>query len=163
MRNFILGLLLALALGASAQQGGGIQGGQGSGVTSGSFVITWGTGCTTQPTTNVYYTVVGNVVTWNFGVMSGANCTSNSTVMASTGTPVPAAIRPQAISMVRGIDALDNSVNSYGCLQIFTTGAVSAYQDGTTKYCPGLGWTNTGVKSVGPSTPVTLQYPLTNP
>ena len=52
---------------------------------SGSFTATAATGMTTTPAITIYYTIVGNMVTWMWG--SGLSGTSNSTGFTITGMP----------------------------------------------------------------------------
>lgn len=125
-------------------------------VTSGSYTGTI-TGCTTAPTVNVLYTVIGAPTGGLVNLRFGTNaCTSNATSFSITGAP--AAIRPTSLDMtlgaVDGCGWTDNSAIQCGKVSVGmqTTGTIGFFLNGTS-----TGWTAAGGKSVGPST---YSYPL---
>lgn len=122
-------------------------GAAGTTVTTGSFTASMTDACTTTPTLDVQYFIIGNMVTMLIPAQA-ANCTSDSTGFAATGTPVPANARPATAQIVGGIiPALDNSGNANACLLLGTTGTF-AFGTLTTSDC-----TNSWVASMSKRAP----------
>ncbi len=98
-------------------------------------------GFVSNPATVAYvYTRVGNIVT----ILPGASRsgTSNSTVMRSGATDVPASLRPSSDRMCLG-SIQDNGTTAVGLLQIKTTGEIEYFAD------PGAGvFTTSGTKGI---------------
>lgn len=119
----------------------------GGGDTTGSFTITWDDACTTSPTTAATYTLGGDAKTVTLYLPATTSCTSDSANTATTGTDLPAAIRPTASQMVMfGLTTKDNGTNTAGCLVLNTNGTIAAYKDGSAG-CAGASWTSSGSKS----------------
>lgn len=101
------------------------------------------TGCTGSPTTTVYYTVVGSLVTIRFNGFSGTACTSVISTMSITGGP--AAIQPTTST---GLTALpggfDNGADIFSGVsaQVNTAGTINFFRNGQAS-----GWTNSGNKA----------------
>lgn len=133
---------------------------------SGSFVVTFETACTTSPTATFDYQKVGNTVTLALVSVAGFVCTSDSTSFSTTGTPVPASIRPSAYPSSASTTPIhgftDNGAATWGAIVIFNTGGVSFARCATFGAdCNVSGWTASGNKSVAAGKTVT--YMLGNP
>lgn len=72
----------------------------GGSASAGSFTLSLDNGCTTTPTITVNYYADGDLVSWFFSAVSGFPCTSDSTSFRTTGTNVPAALRPEAAVVI---------------------------------------------------------------
>ncbi len=118
----VLALPLLIVAGALAQQGGGIQGGQGGGgFTTGSFTAGM-TGCNSGTVNQK----------WNYALSSGVvvltlvddvQCgVSNSTSWSSGATDVPVAIRPNVDVTLIGLAAVNNGAVASACVTITSTG-----------------------------------------
>lgn len=119
------------------------------GFSSGNFTVSWDDACTTTSTQTVYYTIVGKVVT--LATTGSVSCTSDSVAFQTTGTPVPAAIRPtiaQIYVVPSGARAFDNGAYTDSSIRVDTSGNLSVGTCGTASTCTG-GWTNTGNKQLG--------------
>lgn len=141
--------------------------GCGGGVTtsSGTFNVSFDTGCTTTPSIVFDYVKVGDVVT--LMVDSGYfSCTGDATSMADTGTPVPAALRPASPNSVffTGLKTFDDGTfDTVGaCLAIDFNGGVTLVRSGAFQ-CEGTDWTAAGSRgwSVGGTNSFT--YLVTDP
>lgn len=114
---------------------------------AGSFVATFDDACTTSPTVTFQYQKVGVVVTMMATANSGFTCTGDSTNFATTGTPVPAAIRPTSNASTSFIhpDFQDNGTSTGARIQISSAGNVvfSKVTTGTTS----AAWTNSGTRT----------------
>lgn len=133
---------------------------------SGSFVVTFETACTTSPTATFDYQKVGNTVTLALVSVAGFVCTSDSTSFSTTGTPVPASIRPSAYPSAASTTPIhgftDNGAATWASIVIFNTGGVSFARCATFGAdCNVSGWTASGNKSVAAGKTVT--YMLGNP
>jgi hypothetical protein len=132
--------------------------------TSGNFTASFDSACTTTPTITFGYVRVGNIVTLRVKSVSGWPCTSDTTALATTATPVPAAIRPIANPAYSAIlsGCLDNGVGTPCLLSVSSLGNVG-FTRVTTNWEAGT-WTASGNKR-GAVDPVgqTVTYFLTDP
>lgn len=139
--------------------------GSGAAQTSGTFTVTWDDACTTSPTQVWDYVKIGDVVTLR--MVGGLTCTSDSTSFATTGTDVPAAIRPitPIIARMGGVSVQDNGVVAEACLNIPFTGTMNfTLSDNAAVPCNAAAWTASGTKNVtSGSGPVMFTYLLIDP
>lgn len=141
----------------------------GSGNTSGTFVATFETACTTDPTITFDWRRQDGIVLMRTESSSFV-CTSDSTAILSTSTPVPSAIRP-SINTVGTLffGALDNTaVQGGACIVLLPDGniAISRWLNSTAPcVATGAGWTATGSKNLNvlQTTNVGFSYMLGNP
>lgn len=114
--------------------------------TTGSFTVTWASGCTTQPTQNWVYTKTGNVVTVR--MTAQVSCTSDTIGFSAAAGAFPAAIRPANTVILYGIKTVDNGTTKLnpGCIVLASDGALTTRLS-TTTYCGEL-WTASGTKSI---------------
>mgnify|MGYP003338124165 FL=1 len=94
------------------------------------------TGCTTSPTTTVYYTKVGNIVHLN-NLAAGVTGTSNASTMRLTG--MPALIRPANSSKASVQGGISGSVSQTIWVQVLSNGDLYCEQGGNS-------WPTSGVK-----------------
>jgi hypothetical protein len=94
------------------------------------------TGCTTSPTTTVYYTKIGNIVHLS-NLAAGITGTSNASTMRLTG--MPALIRPTNASKGAVQGGISGSVSQSIWVQVLSNGDI---------YCEsgGSSWPTSGVK-----------------
>jgi hypothetical protein len=94
------------------------------------------TGCTTSPTTTVYYTKIGNIVHLS-NLAAGITGTSNASTMRLTG--MPALIRPANASKAAVQGGISGSVSQTIWAQVLSNGDI---------YCEsgGSSWPTSGVK-----------------
>ena len=122
---------------------------------SGTFVANFDTACTTTPTVTFDYQRIGNIVAVKAVSFSGMPCTSDSTSFATTGTPVPASIRPTTVSAISPLiagDGVNNGVAVDICIDIDASGNVFIErQTGAGTACAAAGWTGSGSKSATPT------------
>lgn len=132
---------------------GGSAGGVPMTPAQGTFTATFDDACTTSPTITFDYYVIGNSVTLQVDESAGFTCTSDSTNLATTGTPVPAAIRPSdtagsgvGYASYIGRSSQDNGTAGAWQMLITTAGNIQF------SYCPFAAtcttWTNSGTKTV---------------
>jgi hypothetical protein len=94
------------------------------------------TGCTTTPTTTVYYTRIGNIVHLS-NLAAGVTGTSNSAQMRLTG--MPALIRPANSSKAAVQGGISGSVSQTIWVQVLSNGDIYCEQGGNA-------WPTSGVK-----------------
>ena len=94
------------------------------------------TGCTTSPTTTVYYTKIGNVVHLN-NLAAGITGTSNATTLRITG--MPALIRPANTTKAAVQGGISGSVSQTIWVQVLSNGDLYCEQGGNA-------WPTSGVK-----------------
>ena len=94
------------------------------------------TGCTTSPTTTVYYTKVGNIVHLN-NLAAGVTGTSNASTMRLTG--MPALIRPANSSKASVQGGISGSVSQTVWVQVLSNGDLYCEQGGSS-------WPTSGIK-----------------
>jgi hypothetical protein len=127
---------------------------------SGNFVASFDTACTTTPTVTFGYVKVGNQVTLLIKSIAGFPCTGDSTSFATTGTPVPVALRPLAsrLSPVL-IGCADNGTNVQCLVNVQSSGNVSLtlVNGGST-----AAWTAAGNRGAGASAQL-FSYYISNP
>lgn len=94
---------------------------------SGSFVASFDAACTTTPTATYAYQKLGNVVTIEVTATSGFNCTADVSNFDTTGTPVPAALRPATATVFgpQRTGAFDNGTAVCSQLSITTAGNIA--------------------------------------
>lgn len=132
---------------------------------TGTFTATFDDACTTSPTMVFDYVAIGNMVTMIARSSSGFSCTSDSTGFATSGAPVPSAIRPTtgfiASQLVGGF--VDNGANINGCIFITSGGNIQFLPQLTAgAACTGL-WTSSGSKSAISYPNATISYILNDP
>lgn len=113
---------------------------------SGTFVATFDDACTTSPTVTFSYYQVGNLVTLQATASSGFTCTGDSTNFATTGTPIPAAIRPTTTvaNWTFVGDFTDNGAKTIAIFQVTSAGNVQFLRiNGATN----AAWTAAGSRS----------------
>lgn len=127
---------------------------------SGTFEAQYDDACTTTPSQTVNYMRIGNLVTLRF--VDNITCTSDATAFATTGTPVPSAIRPTADVMLGGFQVVDNSTTQLGCAKITSAGNVVIHRDPTPFGQCGSTWTGSGTKTfvINTSAQNVLSYTL---
>lgn len=129
--------------------------------TAGSFTVTFDDACTTSPTATFTYLKIGTVVNLSVTAASGFACTGDSANFASTGAPIPAAIRPTNNTADFKIMAgyTDNGVASAGVINFTSAGnvAFSRVTGGTTVTT----WTAAGSRNMPSSQMSGFSY-LTN-
>lgn len=130
---------------------------------SGTFVASFETACSTTPTITFDWTRAGDVVVLFPVGVSGFTCTGDSTSFISTSTPVPAAIRPSTISYGPPADSYtDNSANTWASMTVLTDGNLRFNKcTAFTAICSSTGWTAGGNRGAVAGMPVT--YMLGNP
>jgi len=94
------------------------------------------TGCTTSPTTTVYYTKIGNIVHLS-NLAAGITGTSNASTMRLTG--MPALIRPANASKAAVQGGISGSVSQTIWAQVLSNGDIYCEQGGNS-------WPTSGVK-----------------
>jgi hypothetical protein len=94
------------------------------------------TGCTTSPTTTVYYTKIGNIVHLN-NLNAGITGTSNANTLRITG--MPALIRPANASAAAVQGGISGSASQTIWVAILTNGDIYCNQGGGN-------WPTSGVK-----------------
>jgi hypothetical protein len=94
------------------------------------------TGCTTSPTTTVYYTKIGNVVHLN-NLAAGITGTSNASTLRITG--MPALIRPANTTKAAVQGGISGSVSQTIWVQVLSNGDLYCEQGGNA-------WPTSGVK-----------------
>jgi hypothetical protein len=94
------------------------------------------TGCTTSPTTTVYYTKIGNIVHLN-NLNAGITGTSNANTLRITG--MPALIRPTNASAAAVQGGISGSASQTIWVAILTNGDIYCNQGGGN-------WPTSGVK-----------------
>lgn len=132
--------------------------------TSGTFTASFDTACTTTPTITYDYVQTGNVVTIYPVSQTGFTCTSDSTQFATTGAPIPAAIRPNdAVVGSIGDAFTNNGANVWAEANLTAAGNIAFHLCGTfgTATCNVTGWTASGTKGAELFRPIT--YMLGNP
>jgi hypothetical protein len=116
--------------------------------TTGSITATFDDACTTSPTATIVYYKIGKVVTFRVTGTSGFTCTGDSTNFATTGAPIPAALRPTTGNPKSPqFDGFtDNATAAFGC---YTYGAGGNFSiaKGTATGCAGA-WTAAGTRSL---------------
>lgn len=96
---------------------------------SGTFTATFDQACTTSPTITFDYQRIGNLVTLAAVSGSGWPCTGDAVTFATTGTPVPAALRPVvAVRSAVFSNFADNGSAVQGCFTIETDGNITVQQ-----------------------------------
>lgn len=132
---------------------------------SGTFTATFDDAGTTSPTVDFDYQKMGNIVSI-VARTNAATFTSDSTNFATTGAPVPAAIRPSGTAALTGIisGATNNGTATAFCMEISTAGNITLYPfpTGLGNVCASASWTNTGNKALS-MTGVNFTYMLGNP
>lgn len=103
--------------------------------TQSSFTGTF-TGCSSNPTPTINYTVVGNVVTLDVPL---ATCTSNATSKTITG--MPAGIRPATAKRSMTWNSDNAGANTASIVDLATSGVLSLFVGG------GNNWTASGTAS----------------
>lgn len=145
---------LTVSSGTTAMIGtttGGASGGISMTPSNGTFSAVFDNACTVDQTLTMDYQVIGNLVILHAASRSPASCTSDTGIFSTSGTPVPAAIRPANNShfVVTGFgnNFQDNGTNvSFVCLQIGSSGGMTLLKDP----CNSAGsWTGSGTKGAG--------------
>lgn len=120
---------------------------------SGTFTASFDAACTTTPTAVFDYQRLGNIVSVWMVSTTGFTCTGDSTSFGTTGTPIPASIRPssQDVCVPANTLAVDNGVSVYAGIVFSTTGDVSISRFGTTPggCSSGTNWTASGTRTLG--------------
>jgi hypothetical protein len=130
---------------------------------SGNFTASFDAACATTPTITFGYVKSGDVVTLRIKSLSGFPCTSDAAQFFTTGTPVPAALRPPAgVTVATALypTCLDNGADTACAVLILPGGDVqiSRYVGATL-----TAWTGSGNKR-GPSAGTALMsYSTTDP
>lgn len=112
-------------------------------IEGGTFTASFDDACTTTPTVTFDWQRAGNVVTLSPVSQSGFSCTGDSTSFATTGTPVPAALRP-VFQVTSGVldGFTNNSAATWAEYTIGTTGAIAVNRcSSLTADCAVTGWT----------------------
>ena len=114
-----------------------------TGFTSGSFTATL-TGCTTSPTTTIYYTIRDSVVVMH---IASINATSNSINCTLTG--LPSILQPNVLTYFCPVAISDNSAYSNNAQASIAAGSgtITLYKNGSLN-----GFTNSGTKGIYAST-----------
>jgi hypothetical protein len=129
----------------------------------GTFTASFDDACTTTGTVVFDWTAVGNLVTI-VGKSSALVCTGDSTSFATTGTPVPAAIRPNTLARTGPLAAFfDNGAAAWGCMSILPNGNVQFSKATSTTLCADTGWTAAGSRTVAQPEQFVISYMLGNP
>ena len=125
--------------------------GTSNGASTGTFTATFQTGFTADVTQNFTWSKVGSVVVLR--MTSSLTGTSDSTSTATTGTDLPAAIRPAANLIVSTtIGGTDNGTGISVCYQLNSAGTIAyGVAAPTTSTCSMSGWTASGTKTVSGS------------
>lgn len=111
----------------------------------GSFTATFDDACTTSPTFTVTWYKIGRSVTMSLTARSGFPCTSDSTSFATTGAPVPAALRPAGTIVTPHFNVMDNSVQEIGAIFISSAGNFTMARCAASVNCGGA-WTGSNNK-----------------
>lgn len=123
----------------------------------GTFTATFDDACSSGPdSATVGYTRVGNIVA--LYVNGGFGCTSDSTSFATTGGPIPSALRPAINFQTAVLSGFgDNGANVGACVRLVgPTGNFEVYEwSGTV--CAATTWTAAGSKTLGS---FMLVYPI---
>jgi hypothetical protein len=130
---------------------------------SGTLTATFDDACGTSPTVTFDYQKIGNVVHLYADATSGFSCTGDSTNFITTGTPVPAAIRPTNASVCSNLISgfFDNGAAAAATLCVNSGGNVFFGRYAT--FGAGSGaWTAAGVRNV-PTAGVNITYTLGDP
>ncbi len=117
---------------------------------SGTFVVTFENACTTSPTVTFAYYRIGRIVGITPTTNSGFTCTGDSTSMATSGTPVPASLRPahHAFSPIMDGAWTDNGTDAGVEYKVLTTGGFSIAKCGAAaNNCNEAGWTASGTRN----------------
>jgi hypothetical protein len=117
--------------------------------TSGTFTATFDDACTTSPTLTFDYVKTGSQVTVIETAQTGMGCTGDSTSFATTGAPIPAALRPTASTTVRfrGSGSLvNNGANVDSCVTFSSSGNV-VFHTYASSDCNVTGWTAAGTRN----------------
>jgi hypothetical protein len=127
---------------------------------SGTVTASFDDACSTTPTATLDYQRIGNVVVMRVDDLSGFTCTGDSASFRTTGTPLPASIRPaeNVVSAIQG-GFTNNGTATQACWFIEASGNVS-FNVNATSGCAGT-WTASGVRSM--PTGLLISYPLGNP
>jgi hypothetical protein len=134
---------------------------------SGTFTASWDNACTTTPTATFDYQKLGNVVVVALVSVSAATCTSDTAQFETTGTPIPAALRPSttARSPVFG-DLTNNGLAVGGEFLMKTDGNIEIAMCTNGVSCLDGGWTGSGLKGInvqGTASGLHFAYMLGNP
>jgi hypothetical protein len=130
---------------------------------NGSFTASFDTGCSTTPTITYDYQKVGNLVTVLAVSLSGLPCTGDSTSMTTTGTPLPAGIRPdhnQSTGLMHGYTNAGTAGN--GTMQLLSTGNIVLSFCAVGAACTTGAWTASGSRDLA-ATGIPFNYMLGNP
>jgi hypothetical protein len=127
---------------------------------SGTVTASFDDACSTTPTATLDYQRIGNVVVMRVDDLSGFACTGDSASFRTTGTPLPAAIRPaeNIVSPIQG-GFTNNGTATQACWFVEASGNVS-FNVNATSGCAGT-WTASGNRSM--PTGLVISYPLGNP
>jgi hypothetical protein len=130
--------------------------------TSGNFVASFDTACTTTPTATYGYVQTGNTVTIKLKSTSGFACTGDSTSFATTGTPIPAAIRPTTNVISPMQHGCSNNAAGVACaVRLGSDGNIALF---TVSASFALGvWAAAGNRNMMAGTEFTMTYYLTDP
>ncbi len=112
-------------------------------IEGGTFTASFDNACTTTPTVTFDWQRAGNVVTLSPVSQSGFSCTGDSTSFATTGTPVPAALRP-VFQVTSGVldGFTNNSAATWAEYTIGTGGDIAVNRcSSLTADCSVTGWT----------------------
>ena len=131
--------------------------------TSGTFVASFETACSTTPTITYDWTRSGEIVVLFPVSVSGFPCTGDSTSFISTSTPVPAAIRPSSIVYSPPHDSYtDNGANTWASVSLLTDGNIRFNEcTAFTAICNPTGWTASANR--GAPAAMAITYMLGNP
>lgn len=116
----------------------------------GNFTVDFTAQCSASTTITVEYYKIGAQVMLNVPAFS---CTSTTSSLAASGTPVPSAIRPTAgITESQMIAVTDSSTNTHpGTIQVQSTGAFTINRCGTSAGVVGTcanSWNASGSKGI---------------
>jgi hypothetical protein len=118
--------------------------------TTGTFTATFDTGFTVPQTQTFVWTKVGSIVVLRSTTqMTG---TSNATSVVTSGTPVPAALRPVALTSFNSVPGTNNGSAAPACIRILVGGGLQYGLTDAGNVCQPLAWSTTGAKAIYGST-----------